>query len=152
MPLTGPLGLTPFALAPPVPGVDAPSGRAVLSRFISPEGDYQLDAATGQFAYMPPNRQRVVLSIGTERGSSAVLPNLGTKSPKVQGAQFVRATQNDLRRAAQPLVDDRSIRIRDIPVQTGAPAGRSETTFEYEDLTLPQQSPARKDTVETPPV
>lgn len=152
MPATGaPLGLHPLGLFPPVAGVDAPSGHAVLSRYIDPvTHDYQLDAATGQFASMPPVRQRVVLGLGTERGSSAVLPKLGTRSPKVQDASFARAEQNDIRAAMAGLVAERVARIRDIRVTTGNPAGRSETLVEYEDLTQPEQAPSRKDTVEKP--
>jgi hypothetical protein len=150
MPLTGPIGLTPFGLAPPVPGVDAPSGLAVLSRFIDPVArDYQLDEATGQFASMPPVRQRVMLATGTDVGTSAVIPDLGIEKTPVIDAQYQRTEQTNARAAMQHLLDERVVRIRNITAE-GSSSGRARTLIEYTDLTQSENAESRTDEVETP--
>jgi phage baseplate assembly protein W len=145
------LGVYPAGLGGPSTAPDAPSGPPVIARFIEPlSGDYQLDATTGQYVGMPPVRQRVEIALGSVRGSSAVLPELGTEIPPTIDETFVSAVEADVRFAVRRLVAERVIRTRDVRVETGSPAGRAAIVYEYTDLTLPQGSPARNDTVEVP--
>lgn len=152
MPASGfPLGHYPAGLGGPSTAPDAPSGPPVISRYIEPlSGDYELDATTGQFAGMPPVRQLVEIALGSVRGSSAVLPELGTEVPPTIGGTFESAVDADVRFAVSRLVKARLIRTRDVRVETGSPAGRAAIVYEYTDLTLPEGSPARNDTVEVP--
>jgi len=151
MPASGfPLGVYPAGFGGPTTAPDAPSGPPVISRYIDAlTGDYALDA-TGQLKGMPPVRQLVEIALGSVRGSSAVAPDIGTEIPPVIDETFDGAVQMDVRYAVRKLVAARLIRVRDVRVTTGSPSGRVAIICEYTDLTLPQGSPARNDTVEVP--
>jgi phage baseplate assembly protein W len=152
MPASGfPLGVYPAGLGGPTTAPDAPTAPPVIARYIEPlTGDYELDATTGQYTGMPPVRQMVEIALGSVRGSSAVAPDIGTEIPPLIDEAFASAVDADVRFAVRKLVEARLIRVRDVRVETGSPAGRAAIVFEYTDLTLPQGSPARNDEVEVP--
>lgn len=95
---TGPAGLsTPAEVAvSPLPSAG--------SRYINPSsGDYQIDAATGQFAQMPPTRQRVLLALKTVFGSSTAAPDFGLRAPRKIGRNYVAQTKQEVRAALRHL-------------------------------------------------
>lgn len=131
-----PIGSTPFGFGTPVAAPLPPTQGPALSRFIdSYTGDYYIDPKVGQFGSMPSLRQRVLLIVNTEIGSSTALPDLGIVRPRKIDESYVASTRAAIRRACYRLTDiERIMKIQDILVdkQTG---GRIAVTLIYSDLT-----------------
>ena len=137
-----PVGSTPFAMAAPVAAPAAATQGPALSRYINPcSGDYQIDSYVGQLAGMPTLRQRVLLILNTEYGSSSALPTLGIRRPAKITESFVAETRAAIRQAFYRLTDvERIMQIDNIFIikQSG---GRVEITIEYRDLTVLSPTP-----------
>lgn len=131
-----PIGSTPFGFGTPIAAPLPPTQGPALSRFIdSNTGDYYIDPEVGQFGSMPSLRQRVLLIINTEIGSSSALPDLGIRRPKKIDESYIATTRASIRRACYRLTDiERIMQIHDIIVekQTG---GRIAITLVYKDVT-----------------
>lgn len=132
-----PVGSTPFGYATPVAAPLAATQGPALSRYIDPgTGDYLIDEQIGQFASMPSLRQRVLLIINTEFGSSSALPTLGVRRPAKIDESFVRTTQSAIYEAFYRLTNvERIMRIEDVIVEKHS-SGRIAITLVYTDLTV----------------
>jgi len=137
-----PVGSTPFGMATPVAAPSAATQGPALSRYInSGSGDYEINAYVGQFAEMPTLRQRVLLILNTEFGSSSALPTLGIRRPAKITESFVAETTAAVRRAFYLLTDvERVMLILDIYIQKQS-SGRVAIVVEYQDLTVDNPSP-----------
>lgn len=136
MPASGaPIG-TPFGSGTPATASAPPLPPAALSRYINPGSkDYEIDPVTKQFKKMPPVRQRMLLIMATNRGSSSVLPNLGIRRPKKIDQTFDRRMRNEIRAAYRQLTDvEKVARIDDILIDPRS-GGRPIITIVYTDLT-----------------
>lgn len=131
-----PVGSTPFGLSTPVAAPEPSTAGPALSRYINPgSGEYELDVATGQFAFMPSVRQRVLLIGKTELGSSTALPELGIRRPKKIDESFRVKIEAEIRRAFKRLTDvERVIQITSIDVEKIS-MGRVGWTMNWIDLT-----------------
>jgi hypothetical protein len=129
-----PAGMTPFGVGTPATGAEPPSGPAG-SRYINPvTRDYQVDPTTGQFAQMPPVRQRVLLAVLTARNSSAV-PGFGTRLPPNMDESFESAVRAEITRALNQLTQvERVCRLDAVLVKRGR-LGRAQITIVFVDLT-----------------
>lgn len=132
-----PVGSTPFGLGTPVAAPEPSTAGPALSRYINPgSGEYEIDAAVGQFAKMPSIRQRVLLIAKTEFGSSTALPNLGIKRPAKIDEAFEAKFRGEIRRAFKRLTDvERVIQIVDIQIEKVS-MGRIAWTMSWVDLTI----------------
>lgn len=133
---TGPFGFGSIAEAAIVPEPVAGS------RFIDPvTRDYVFDSATGHLGQMPPLRQRVLLTLMTQLGSSAV-PGFGVRLPPKIDRTFVSSSTAMVRSALRQLTDvERIMRIDDITVDTGG--SRAAITVSYTDLTTGERDSVR---------
>lgn len=133
-----PVGSTPFGYATPVAAPLPATQGPALSRFIdSGTGDYVIDDQVGQLASMPSLRQRVLLIMNTEFGSSTSLPNLGVRRPAKIDESYIRTTQNALYEAFYRLTNvERIMQIQDIIVEKRS-GGRVAIVLVYRDLTSP---------------
>ena len=68
-------------------------------------GDYEQDLVTGQFAQMPPLRQRVVLALRTLLRSSAAVPTMGVELPRKMGTTYAAEVRNAVLVALRQLVE-----------------------------------------------
>jgi hypothetical protein len=129
---TSPFGTSPFGFGS-VDEVAEPTANPFGSRFLDPATrDYRFDSSTGQLGQMPPLRQRVLLTLLTERDSSAVA-GFGTQLPKKIDRTFVESVKQMVRVALRYLTDtERVMRIDSIDVRTGG--WRAEITVSYTDL------------------
>lgn len=125
---------SPFGPAIPTSAV-VPKRETKLSRWIDPKtGLYSVDEDTGLYKTMPSARQRVMLALLTVRGSSSVLPDLGTERPKKLGGSWPEEQRAEVRRALRQLSDvEKTIRIDRIDVSIDGP-GRGTTTVVYTDI------------------
>ena len=137
-----PVGSTPFGMATPVAAPPAATQGPALSRYINPgSGDYEINEYVGQFADMPTLRQRVLLVLNTEFGSSSALPALGINRPKKITESFVAETTAAVRRAFYLLTDvERVMLILGIDIRK-LYSGRVSIVVEYQDLTANNPSP-----------
>jgi phage baseplate assembly protein W len=128
------LGTSPFGLGTPVAAAVLPTGSAG-SRFIAPgTGDYEHDAETGQLKQMPRSRQKVLLALKTERGSSSVLREFGLLRPRKIDGAIERTAYNAVRAALYHLTDvERCIRLDSVLVGARA-GGRLTLTVAFTDL------------------
>lgn len=110
---TGPAGLYSPATVAGSPSLSAGS------RYVNPSsGDFEIDSATGQFAQMPPTRQRVLLALKTVVGSATAAPDFGLRAPRKIGRNYVAQTRQEVRSALRHLTSENSpvIRIQAIDV------------------------------------
>lgn len=128
-----PMGTSPFGVGTPTSATEPPDGPAG-SRYLNPvTRDYEIDDTTRQFKQMPPTRQRVLLAVMTDLGSSA-LPRFGVKRPPRMGETFEREQANAVRRALRHMTDvEKVLSIDSIKVERGL-GGRARTTIAYTDL------------------
>ena len=123
------IGTVATVAAAPKPGAG--------SRFINQlTGDYEVDPTTGQYAQMPPVRQRVMLALTTVIGTSTAQPQLGLKAPRKIKSTYVAEMQIAVRSALRHLTreDAPVIRIQAIDV-VKIGVGRVRVTVSYLDLT-----------------
>lgn len=127
-----PFGTSGFGLAS-IDEVEALQLNPIGSRFIDPATrDYVFDESTGQLGQMPPLRQRVLLTLLTQRDSSAV-PGFGVALPKKIDRAFVSTVTAMVRNALRYLTDtERVMTLDGVQVKTGA--WRAEITVSYTDL------------------
>jgi hypothetical protein len=113
---TIPGGTGPFGIGTPAEASERPTGAAGV-RFINPDTrDYEQDPSTSQLAQMPSVRQRVMLALVTEFGSSGV-DGFGFKRPPKMGTGFERVTELAVRTALRQLTDvERIIRVDQVLV------------------------------------
>lgn len=137
-----PVGSTPFGMSTPVAAPAAATQGPALSRYINPgSGDYEIDDTVGQFASMPSLRQRVLLVLNTDFGTSTALPELGINRPKKITEAFVAQTLAAVRRAFYRLTDvERVMRIEDVQIVKQT-TGRVQITVVYRDLTVASPGP-----------
>lgn len=134
-----PIGSTPFGFGTPVAAPLPPTQGPALSRYIDPgSGDFYIDPFVGQFGSMPSLRQRVLLIMNTELGSSTAMPTLGVPRPKKIDQSYVATTRAAIRSACYRLTDvERVMQILDIVIDK-KPGGRIAVTLVYRDLTIAQ--------------
>ena len=132
------LGSTPFGVGTPVSADAPPSDSSTFSRYINPNtGDYLRDTDTGQLAQMPRNRQRVLLALMTEFGSSVA--GGGLKAPKKMGTGFERDMDVAIRAALRFLVEEKAIRVEQV-IPRRVSTGRGGAIVVYTDL---QEDPSK---------
>ena len=126
-------GLTPFGLGSPQAPGEAPTGGGGV-RFINPvTRDYEIDAATGQYAQMPSVRQRVMLSVGTELNSSGV-EGFGALLPRKIGADFDAQARSTVVSALRQLIEvEKAIRLDSVTTERGT-LGRARINISFTDL------------------
>jgi hypothetical protein len=135
-------GSTPFGVGTPLPADEPPGATTGLSRYLNPNtGDYLYDTTTRQLAQMPLNRQRVLIALLTERGSS-VVRSLGIVGPKKMGTNFDAEMSSAVRSALRPLVEAGAIRIEQI-IPRRESTGRGGAVVVYTDLHENPDEPAR---------
>jgi len=119
---------------------EAPPSGAAGCRYINPATrDYEVDSDTGQLAQMPAKRQRVLIAVMTELGSSSALQDLGIRRPRKMGTNFEGEMRAAVRATLRTMVDvEKVIRIDDIIVKRGS-GGRAETTIVFTDLETEEQ-------------
>jgi phage baseplate assembly protein W len=129
-----PAGSGPFGLGTPATSEPPPTGPAG-SRYLNPATrDFEVDQVTGQFAQMPPVRQRVLLALITIRGSSSVLPSFGVHVPPKMNELFEAQVRNSVASALRQLTDvEQVIRVDRIDVERGT-GGRALITVSYTNL------------------
>lgn len=132
-----PIGSTPFGMGTPAAAPLPPTQGPALSRYLDPgSGDFFIDETVGQFASMPSLRQRVLLIMNTELGSSTAIPTLGIPRPRKIDQTYINTTRAAIRRAFVQLTDiERVMQIQDIKVEKQA-VGRIQVTLVYRDLTI----------------
>jgi len=137
----GGLGSTPFGMGTPVSGVSAPASPSQLSRYLNPGSrDWKVDAATGQFAQMPPVRQRMELIMLTVVGSSSVIRTMGIPRPRKIDQYAETRMRRSVELAYAQLTDVEQVaRIDAIDIERGNTTGRLTVTIEWRDLTQPNQ-------------
>jgi phage baseplate assembly protein W len=138
MPASGsPIGSTPFGTATPVAAPLPPTDGPALARYINPGSrDYALNGTNGQLASMPAIRQRMLLALFTEKGSSSALPWLGVSMPKKIGTSFERLVHSAVRLACAQLTDiEKVVRIDGIQILDEGVQGRRYILVSYTDLT-----------------
>jgi hypothetical protein len=96
--------------------------------------DYAIDPDTLDLERWPEVRQRVFLLVVSSRGSSTVLPELGTRFPDVIGESFGKSVDAEVRIALQRMVDDGVISVDSVEVNTTAKPGQARITVHYTDL------------------
>ena len=112
----------------------APPSPTRWSRYIGTDGKYLIDGVSGNFARMPPLKQRIALAIVTELGSSTVLPGEGLEHPKKMGATFEADMDIRVRKALRRLTDvEQVMAIQSIQVERGS--FRYRVTVLFEDKT-----------------
>jgi len=131
-------GVSPAGVGEPEAAPLVPSGPTGC-RYINPAtGDYQINGATGHFAQMPPVRQRVLIALLTELGSSTVLPDLGTMRPRKMGDRFEAEMTGAVHAALRQLTEvEQLIVVNFVAIERGM-GGRARVTVDYEDLTTSQ--------------
>jgi phage baseplate assembly protein W len=130
-----PIGSTPFGAGTPVDAIAPPENKPERARFLNPiTGDYEVDD-DGEYKRMPIVRQRVLLRLGTLRGSSTVLPNFGLRLPERIDARYKQGAEEAIRVALADMITNREIKIVRIDTTIGNPTGRVEHTVVYTDLT-----------------
>lgn len=112
---TSPFGQFPFGIGSPTT-TTAPATGDYGSPYIDPaERDYEIDSDTGQLKQMPTIRQRVLLIVSSEKGSSLAEPEFGLELPPVIDGTFESGADAAIRSALAQLVDvDKVIRIDEI--------------------------------------
>ena len=128
-------GSGPYGLGTPATQADPPSGPAGC-RYLNPASkDYEQDSTTGQLAQMPPLRQRVLLAVMTDIGSSTALAQLGRLRPRKIGPSFQAELSASIRAACRQMTEvERVMRIDAVTVELGA-SGRYRPTLSYTDVT-----------------
>src|SRR5690349_21781461 len=131
---TMPAGTGPFGIGTPTTTAAPPTGTAG-SRYLNPASrDYQQDTDTQQLAQMPAIRQRVLLAVMTEKGSSTALPKFGIARPRKVTPSFEAEITASVRASLVQLTDvERAIRIDAIDIERGA-SGRQRVTISYTDI------------------
>lgn len=121
----------------------APPDKDQWSRYLNPEtGKYEIDDDTSGFKRMPRTRQRVLLALLTEFGSSTVQPEWGFARPSKMGDRFAGEVQARVRRALRRLTDvERLIRIIAIDVERGSI--RFSVKVRYYDHTIKREDEAQ---------
>lgn len=136
-----PLGSTPFGLGTTATAA-APPTRRILAPYIDPLTGQCVVGDDGELESMPVNRQRVMLSCLTRRGSSSVLPQLGTLLP----GKITEALENDVRsevmRSLAPMEDAGDIRVDGIAIEVIG-TGRVQITVSYTDTRSRTEDKAR---------
>lgn len=124
-------------MSTPIGAPPAATQGPALSRYIDPgTGDFLIDDSVGQLAAMPSLRQRVLLIMNTQLGSSTALPQLGVPRPRKIDETYIVSTRAAIRKAFYRLTDiERIMRIEDILIDK-RPGGRIQVTLVYRDLTL----------------
>ena len=132
-----PIGSTPFGFGTPVAAPLPPTQGPALSRYIDPgSGEFYIDPFVGQFGAMPSVRQRVLLVLNTEFGSSTALPELGIQRPKKIDENFNTAMKAAVQKAFYTLTDiERVMQIQDILINKQS-SGRVAITVVYRDLSI----------------
>lgn len=126
------VGESEEAAAPP----DGPSG----TRFLNPASrDYEVDDFTGHLKQMPALRQRVLLALMTELGTSTVRPEFGVQRPRKMGNRFEADMQAAVRAALAHIVNAGEIQIDGVDVLRGA-GGRAQVTVRYRDPATPEET------------
>lgn len=128
-------GLGPFGLGSPASASEPPEGSAGC-RWLNPTtGDYEQDDDTRQFKQMPTVRHRVRMILGTKKGSSSTLPDLGVEWPSKMGDTYEAECKAAVALALQRMTDiEKVVRIDAVIVEKGA-GGRSRVTVSFTDLT-----------------
>lgn len=124
------IGSTPFGFGTPVVA-QAPSESQGNAAFIDPRTKDYVVGDDGEVKRMPITRQRVLLLLLTELGSSAD-PEKGLRLPDKIDQTYVQQCQQAVRDALVPMGGD--IVIDAIPVEV-LPNGRTFITVEFTDLT-----------------
>lgn len=116
--------------------VAASPDKSAGSRFLNPRTrDYEVDSTSGQFAQMPPTRQRVLLALMTRKGSATAWPTFGLRVPDKIRSTFAAEMQANTREALSHLTrEDAPVIVIDaITVEIPSP-GRAILTVSYTDL------------------
>lgn len=131
----GPLGAMPLGVSFSS-ATDAPPAASTMRRWIdTATGNYVLNSETSAFEQMPAIRQRVILALGTERGSSTSNPTLGRRRPQIIGSRFEDEEKQFVRTALRQMTDvEGVIRIDRITVERGAIPNRWRTTVGYTEI------------------
>jgi hypothetical protein len=124
------LGGTPFGFGTPVAS-QAPPDPQGSAAFIDPTTKDHVVGDDGESLRMPITRQRVLLLLMTELGSSAD-PEKGLRLPDKIDQFYAQTAQQAVRDCLATLGSD--IVINRIPVEI-LPNGRSSITVDYTDLT-----------------
>ena len=121
------LGEAGVAPPPPIPAQGAP--------FLTSEGNYVIDPASGDIGRMPSARHQVLLALQTVGASATADTSLGENKPTKIGTSFAANAEASVRRALQPLVERRIISLDGVSVTVSRSApGTVERVVSYTDL------------------
>ncbi len=128
---TSVFGVSPYGpgtvAAHPEPPRDPPSGAKFLNYLTK---DYER-ATDGSYRRMPTTRQRVLIAIGTEQGSSSVLPELGSKFPDKIDESYQGKSQAEAARCLAGLIAEQEIVLGEVTIEQ-TETGRVEITIPYD--------------------
>lgn len=129
------LGSTPFGVGTPATATEPPDGP-IGCRYLNPQTrDYETGGEGGQLKQMPPLRQRVVITMLTQVGSSTVLRDLGIKLPRKMDSFFESTVRDSVFVAFRYETEvSREMRIDEVFVER-QPGGRAMVNLRYTDLT-----------------
>jgi hypothetical protein len=137
-----PMGSSPMGVGQPEDAPPPPTGHGGCRFINAATGDYEIDPVTGQYAQMPPVRQRVLIALLTIRGSNSANPALGIKRPRKMGDRFQAEMEQAVRESLRQLTEVENVMAIDfILVERGA-GGRARVTVSYEDLTTGERDQA----------
>lgn len=132
---TSGVGLTPFGADTPVVSA-APPTTAWGARYINPQTrKFEVDPVTGQFRQMPRVRQRVLLAILQQQGSSTVRPKEGLKRPRKMGDGFEQVQAQLVREALRQMTDVEGVLRIDEIIVTRRDNQGAHTDIVFTDLT-----------------
>jgi len=129
-----PVGLsTPFGVGVPDEAVAPPTVAPEQARFIDPISRDYVVADDGEYQRMPRLRQRVLLALTTEQGSSSVLQQFGFNPPNRIDTTFERRATNSVQSALAFLITAKELHLDAVSVALPRP-GRVRLSVSYTDL------------------
>ncbi len=129
---TSSIGSTPFGFGTPVEAPE-PADLSDRARFVDPATKSYSLASDGEYQRMPLVRQKVILALTTNKGSSSVLPEFGLKLERKIDDSFVQRQEQNVRDALAHIPVN-EMTLTGVLVELVPPTGRSRITVSYNDL------------------